>query len=175
MTSDNRELRVGGALYSEVVDFLYREAELLDSGRFREWLDLLTEDINYRMPVRTTRAREAGPGFSEAMDFLAESKASLSMRVDRLETEFAWAENPPTRTRHMLSNIRVEPGKTEGEVQVSSYFLVYMSRGDIASPSLFSGVREDVLQNVGDRWMLARRTVLVDHTVMGAKNLSIFF
>ncbi len=172
---EKSELEVGGSLYASIVEFLYREAALLDKGRFREWLDLLTEDIDYRMPVRTTRMRAAGPGYSDDMDFLAEDMASLKMRIGRMETEFAWAEDPPSRTRHLITNILVEAGEGEHEARASSYFLVYRSHGDISKPDLFSGVREDVLRDVDNEWRLARRKILVDHTVMGASSLSIFF
>jgi 3-phenylpropionate/cinnamic acid dioxygenase small subunit len=172
---EKSELEVGGSLYASIVDFLYREADLLDKGRFREWLDLLTEDIDYRMPVRTIRMRAEGPGYSDDMDFLAEDLASLKMRIARMETEFAWAEDPPSRTRHLITNILVEAGQGEHEALASSYFLVYRSHSDISAPDLFSGVREDVLREVDNEWRLARRKILVDHTVMGASSLSILF
>ena len=47
----------------EVADFLMREAELLDERHFGEWLDLLTDDIHYNMPVRVTRGSEAASEF----------------------------------------------------------------------------------------------------------------
>ena len=175
MAIERNELAVGGSQYASVVDFLYREADLLDQGKFREWLDLLTEDVNYRMPVRTTRLRAAGPGYSEDMDFLVEDMASLEMRIGRMETEFDWAEDPPSRTRHLITNVLVEAGENENEVQVRSYFLVYRTRGDISTPDLISGVREDVLRDVKNEWRLSERLILVDHTVMGASSLSIFF
>ena len=43
------------ALIREVEQFLYHEARLLDERRLHEWLDLLTDDVRYWMPVRTTR------------------------------------------------------------------------------------------------------------------------
>jgi 3-phenylpropionate/cinnamic acid dioxygenase small subunit len=175
MVIEKSELKVGGSLYASIVDFLYREADLLDKGRFREWLGFLTEDIDYRMPVRTTRMRAAGPGYSEDMDFLIEDMASLKMRIGRVETEYAWAEDPPSRTRHLITNVLVEAGENDNEVQVMSNFLVYRTSGDISTPDLFSGLREDVLRDVEDEWRLARRMILVDHTVMGASSLSIFF
>lgn len=42
----------------EVVDFLIAEAELLSSHKYAEWLDILTDDIDYQMPVRITREKE---------------------------------------------------------------------------------------------------------------------
>lgn len=175
MLIEKDELRVGGLLYASIVDFLYREADLLDRGNFREWLGLCTDDIDYRMPIRLTCVRAAGPGHSKNMDYLIEDMASLEMRISRMESEFSWAEDPPSRTRHIISNIRAEEGDKDNEVQVKSYFIVYRTRGDNASPDLFSGVREDVLRDERDQWKLARRKILADHTVMGASSLSIFF
>ena len=55
--------RPGGALYGEVLEFLYREAELLDSNRYSDWLALFADDVLYEMPVRTTQYMSKGPGF----------------------------------------------------------------------------------------------------------------
>ena len=98
----------GSVLYGEIVEFLYREAELLDSNRFGDWLSLLAEDIHYVMPVRTTQFRAKGEGFQDVA-FFEENFASLRTRVKRLETDFAWAETPPSRTRHFITNILADP------------------------------------------------------------------
>ena len=99
----------GTPLYGRIVEFLYREAELLDTYRFGEWLGLLADDIHYVMPVRTTQFRSEGDGFQEVA-FLDENISSLRTRVKRLETESAWAEAPPSRTRHFVSNVLAEAG-----------------------------------------------------------------
>ncbi|MGQ0804373.1 MAG: aromatic-ring-hydroxylating dioxygenase subunit beta [Actinomycetota bacterium] len=160
--------------YDRAVQFLYREADLLDTGRFDEWLGLLTDDVRYRMPVRATRSRSAGPGFDDAMDFFAEDHASLSMRVRRLDTEFAWAEDPPSRTRRFVTNVRVDP-TTDGELDVTSNVLVFRTRSDTSAPELFSCSRRDLLRDTATRLTIARRTIYLDQTVLGGYNLSIFF
>jgi 3-phenylpropionate/cinnamic acid dioxygenase small subunit len=165
---------VGRDTYDRAAQFLYYEADLLDTGRFDEWLELLTDDVEYRMPVRTTRSRAAGAGFDEAMDFFTEDSASLSMRVRRLDTEFAWAEDPPSRTRRFVTNVRVEP-VSDGELSVVSNVLIFRTRGDTAAPELFSCQRRDVLRDLGGRLVIARRTIYLDQTVLGGYNLSIFF
>ena len=110
----------------EVEQFLYREARLLDERRFHEWLELLTDDVHYWMggaqqPLsedqqgdRDPRSRplcrgRSGQGEDE-LAILDEDKASLTGRVARLDTGMAWAEDPPSRTRHLITNIEVEPG-----------------------------------------------------------------
>ena len=71
----------------EIVDFLHLEAELLDTGRLEEWLDLLTEDVSYRMPVRLTRERGEAGDHSTEMQYFWDDHATLTLRVrDRKST-----------------------------------------------------------------------------------------
>jgi PAH dioxygenase small subunit len=164
----------GSALYGEIVEFLYREAELLDSNRFGDWLGLLAEDIHYVMPVRTTQFRAKGEGFQDVA-FFEENFVSLRTRVKRLETEFAWAETPPSRTRHFITNILAESGDKTGEFQVRSSFMIARTRSD-QGYQLFTGQRQDVLRrsDAGD-FRIASRRILIDQTVLSGSNLSIFF
>lgn len=130
----------------EIEQFLYREARLLDQRRFHEWLDLLTDDVHYWMPVRTTRYAKISKSIviydedrykddevakEGELAILDEDKASLRMRSARLETGMAWAEDPPSRTRHFLSNIEVEDDDTPLQVKVYANIIVYRSRGEI--------------------------------------------
>ena len=164
----------GTPLYGNVLEFLYREAQLLDAYRFAEWLELVADDVDYRMPVRTTQFLVDGPGFHEN-EFFVENRASLETRVRRLETEFAWAEVPPSRTRHFVSNVIVEEGGEEGELAVESCFMVTRTRVD-RDYQLFTGVRHDVLRAAeAGGFRIAKRLILVDQTVITATNLSVFF
>ncbi len=159
--------------YGEVLQFLYREAELLDSGRQPEWLDLLTEDITYRMPVRVNVKRGSGSGISEDTEIFSDNLASLRVRVNKLSTEYAWAETPPSRTRHHVSNVRVKEAGRDGELDVASYILVYRNRADSPSADIFSGERQDVLRKIDGSWRLAKRTIILDQAVIGARHLAI--
>ena len=158
----------------EVLEFLYREAEVVDAGRFEEWLDLMTDDVQYRMPVRLTRERGEAPDRSDQMQFFWDDHQTLELRVRRLRTDFAWAEDPPSRTRHFVSNVRVAPGPQADELNVRSYVLIYRNRGDVAGYELISGERHDVLRKARGGWRLARREFVVDQAVLGVKNLGIF-
>ena len=94
----------------EAEEFLYREASLLDERRFDEWLDLLTDDVHYWMPIRrTTTAKEVANEFTRPGDgaFFDDDKRLLTLRVQRLSVGRAWAEDPPSRTRRMVSNVRI--------------------------------------------------------------------
>ena len=127
-----------------IEQFLYREARLLDSRQYHAWLDLLADDVRYWMPVRTSRYAKISKsvvlldeaGYDETdiagedgQAIMDEDKTSLQMRVARLDTGMAWAEDPPSLTRHFLSNIEVEAGDAAGEFRVFCNFIVYRSRG----------------------------------------------
>ncbi len=167
----------------ECAAFLYREAELLDAWKLGEWLALLTPDIDYRVPVRTTRMKKDGDGFSRRAYLLEEDYGSLKLRVKRLDSDYAWSENPRTRTRRMVANIRVTPhaagdGATSGDAagcwNVSSNIAVYCHRGDEPHPVVLTGERRDVLDKSDGTWKLQQRLVLLDTTVLGMDALSIF-
>src|ERR671938_430558 len=122
------------ALWYEAVSWLDHEAELLDAGRFEEWLDLLTEDVRYRVPVRMTRERGATSDVRAGAPHFLENITTLRMRVERLKTEFAWAEDPPSRTRRFVTNVRPRP--LVEALDVRSYLLLYRNRGEDSSAEI---------------------------------------
>jgi 3-phenylpropionate/cinnamic acid dioxygenase small subunit len=157
----------------EVEDFLVREAELLDAGRYNEWLGTTTDDVRYVLPVRVTRERAAPSDILDGMCHIDDDRTMLELRVQRIESEYAWAEDPPSRTRHFVSNIRVRPHDGEAEeVTASSNLLLYRTRSDAAKYDLLSGEREDLLRRVAGEWRLAARTVMLDQTTVLTHNLS---
>ena len=160
--------------YWEAYSFLMHEAELLDERREREWLELFTDDAEYLMPVRVNRERGEGDGFSEEAFYFEETRGSLELRVRRLETEYAWAEDPPSRTRHFVTNVRVVPGEEEDVVAVRSNLLLYRSRGSDPGYDILSAERKDVLRKEEGQWKLRRRVILLDHSVLTTHNLSVF-
>lgn len=157
----------------EVTEWLSMEAELLDNGKYREWLDLVTEDLSYVVPLRVTREREAESDVIIGMSHQDDDADSMEMRVLRLETEYAWAEDPPSRSRHFVTNIRVTPGENADEYAVKSNLLLYRTRGDVPSFDILSGERQDVLRRVADRFRLAKRVVLLDQTTVMTHNLAL--
>src|SRR5215208_5733840 len=118
--------------YLAICQALYQEAALLDQRRFEEWLQFLTEDVVYQAPVRMTRER-GKPDISDEMFHFDDNYGSLRLRVERINTNFAWAEDPPSRTRHVVSNVQVFATEREDEVEVRSGLLVYRNRGDEAT------------------------------------------
>jgi 3-phenylpropionate/cinnamic acid dioxygenase small subunit len=166
--------RVDERVEADCSRFLWREAELLDRRQFDDWLVLIHPQIDYRIPVRTSRLAQDGEGFSTVAFFMKEDQGTLTLRVKRLKSEYAWAENPPTRTRRLIANIRVDDTATAGDCAVTSNFAVYCFRGDDPIPAVLTGERQDVLAAEAGRWRLKKRLVLLDTTVLGMESLSIF-
>lgn len=175
-----RQARVGNPLpfndsrHLAAHQFLVDEAYLLDAQRYEEWLDTLTEDIHYFMPVRVTTALGAGFDTAPAMAHFDENKYSLSRRVARFRTEHAWTEDPPSRLRHYITNVRTFASDDDVHIVVESAELLFRSRGDVNEAALVSCGREDLLRFEDERWKLARRTILVDESVLRMQNLAVF-
>lgn len=168
-------LRVDADLHWEVSQFLYREAALLDAREFEGWLGLLTTDIMYRMPVRVTREARAGRDVDPKATYFEDDFTTLTVRLARFSTRSAWSEDPPSRTRHFISNIMVAAGDSPDELLVESNLLFIRSRGGDHRNDELTGRRCDVLRNVDGVWHLARREVLLDQTVLGTLNLSTIY
>jgi 3-phenylpropionate/cinnamic acid dioxygenase small subunit len=177
------------AMIRGVEQFLFREARLLDERRFHEWLQLFTDDTHYWMTARANRYprsskaiavldpdRYAEEDISRAdeLGLFDEDIKTLTARVARLDTGMAWAEDPPSRTRHLISNIEVVPDAGASELTVHCNFIVYRNRGE-TEQDFYVGAREDRLRLVDGEWKIARRRLVLDQNVLLAKNLSIFF
>jgi 3-phenylpropionate/cinnamic acid dioxygenase small subunit len=168
-------------LKEEIESFLYREAELLDDRRYEEWLGLFTDDARYFMPMRRNVPRdELEREFTREgadVNWFDEGKDTLTRRVKQILTGVHWAEEPPSRTCHMVSNVQIldaRPASSPTEVVVKSRFLLYRNRVETETDFLV-GKREDVLRRVDGRWRIARRKVVLDQSVLLAKNLTVFF
>jgi 3-phenylpropionate/cinnamic acid dioxygenase small subunit len=98
---------------------------------------------------------------------------ALRKRVQRLATEHAWTEDPPSRTRHFVSNVRTF-ATGESELRVESALLLFRSRGDTREADLLSAGRTDLLRPAGGGYLLARRQIRVDESVLRTQNLAIF-
>src|ERR1700730_11674806 len=169
-------------LTQEVAGFLYAEAELLDERRHDEWLALLAEDIRYWMPMRrnvkygdTTRefTRE-----SEDISWFDKGKETLTRRVRQIQTGIHWAEEPQSRIAHLVSKVQVMEATPSAaaaqEVTAKCRFLIYRNRVETETDFLV-GKREDTLRRNSDGWLIARRKIILDQTVLLTKNLTFFF
>ncbi|MCL8013793.1 3-phenylpropionate/cinnamic acid dioxygenase subunit beta [Streptomyces sp. AS02] len=164
-------------LHHEVQRLYATEARLLDQHRYADWLELFAEDLHYWAPVRTNRLRRQqalADGAAGEVAIFDESKASLAWRIRRFDSGMAWAEDPPSRTRHLISNVLVWPAEEPGEYVAESSFLCYRNRLE-REVDLYAGGRTDVLRRAEDGSLLiARRTILLDQNVLLAKNISTF-
>lgn len=171
--------RAAPELQQEIEQFLYAEAALLDARDFDTWYGLLADDLRYVVPTRRTTLKREQERELSAPDEAAlfdEDKASMGLRMRRLASGMAWAEEPPSRTRHLVGNVRIHPAERDGEYRVESAFLLYRSRLE-RDVDIFVGRREDVLR-VADTpygYLIARRTVVLDQSTVLAANLSVFF
>ena len=160
----------------EVEEFLFHEAHLLDDRRFDDWLALLTDDIHYWMPIRrTTQAREVTLEFTApgGMAFFDDDLRILTLRVQRLSVGRAWAEDPPSRTRRLITNVCVVDADSQS-LTVRSNFHLYRSRLNSEEDNWF-GRREDLLRRSASGLKLARRHIYLDQTIILAQNMSSLF
>ncbi len=160
----------------EVEQFLYREAALLDEHRLEDWLALCTDDIHYWMPIRRTmQSKDLANEFTKpgGMAFFDDDKRTLGLRVQRLSQRGAWAEDPPSRTRHSVTNVRVL-GVEGNEIRAACNFRLYRTRLDSEEDS-WIGRREDLLRRENGALKLARRHIFLDQTVILAQNMSNLF
>ncbi|HXW84451.1 MAG TPA: aromatic-ring-hydroxylating dioxygenase subunit beta [Candidatus Binataceae bacterium] len=107
----------------EVEDLLYREAALLDEWRLEEWLELLTDDAVYQVPPTDAPEGDA----RNTLFIIADDALRIRSRVKQLLGKSAWAENPHSRTRRLISNVRVLGADGE-HILISANFAVYRMR-----------------------------------------------
>lgn len=161
-------------LHLQAHRWLVDEAYLLDAQDYDAWMARIAEDVHYLMPVRVTTALGAGYSTSPGMAHLDENRYSLSRRVARFATEHAWTEDPPSRLRHYVTNVRTFRTDNQDEIIVDSAVMLFRSRGDVREAATVSAGREDLLRRTGSGWELARRTIMVDESVIRMQNLAIF-
>ncbi len=150
MTADS-----GLTLRGSVEEFLFREAALLDDWKLEEWVGLFTEDARYVVP--STDLPEGDPG--RDLMFIDDDIVRLRARAARLNSRFCHRENPPSRTRRFVSNVRVEE-TGDGQLSVAANLLVYRFRAGDGAP--YVGVVEYVLRREDGDFKIAHRRVLLD-------------
>lgn len=178
MTADLTTAMVaaGSEIHNGVTDWMHHEAELLDEGREREWLStMVSPDIVYQIPMRQTLRRAGGEaGFATGGFHRDERYGSLLARIARNESPSAWTEDPPPRTRRLITNLRVRDlGRLRWEARTN--LLVYRTRGDQAQPTLLAGERLDTLVGEASALRLLRREVRLDVSVLPVPNLAYLF
>ena len=155
MTNDARRPH-GGVTREQVEDFLYAEADLLDNWRLNEWIALFDpEATGYFMP--TTDLPDGDPG--NDLFLIADDMTKLRSRVDQLLSGVTWAENPQSRTRHMISNVKIDG--TDGDiVRIRANFVVYRLRFENIDP--YIGEYRYKLSAKADGFTILERRVVLD-------------
>ena len=145
---------------AEIEDFLYHEAALLDAWRLDEWLALLTDDATYRVP--SDDAPLADP--AAALFTIADDMHRLRGRVTRLKDPHAHAEFPPSRTRRLISNVRIlgqEPWLVEAN------FIVHRFRANESVRQYVGRYRYELQVNEG-RIRIRSREAILDAMELGS-------
>jgi len=158
----------------EFQQWLYREASLLDEIDFDGWFALMHKDLKYVMPVRVNKEGMERPDYATDMFAFNDDYELLKLRVERLKTDYAWAEMPPSRTRRNVNNVRVMEYKPNEKAVVKSYLMLYRSRSTDIFHDIVSGERTDEFTYVDGEWKLSKRFFLIDQTTINTRNLAIF-
>ncbi|MEG0099880.1 3-phenylpropionate/cinnamic acid dioxygenase subunit beta [Citrobacter sp.] len=164
-------------LHHRITQFLYHEASLLDDWKFRDWLAQLDDEIRYTM--RTTvnaQTRDRRKGVQPPTTWIFnDNKDQLERRIARLETGMAWAEEPPSRTRHTISNLQVSETDVPDVFSVRLNYLLYRAQKE-RDETLYVGMRVDKVRRLpGDKWRLLEREIVLDQAVISSHNLSVLF
>jgi len=138
---------------AEVEDFLYHEAALLDAWRLDEWLALLTDDATYRVP--SNDQPESDP--KAALFTIADDMRRVRARVARLKDPHAHAESPRSRTRRLISNVRIVE---QAPLRVEANFVVYRYRGNEDVRTYVGRYRYTLVRQDGGLRIKAREAIL---------------
>ncbi len=170
-------------LKADIEDFYFNEADLLDERRFRDWLDILADDITYFMPIRRNvkfgqHAARENTKIGEGISWFDEDKWTLTKRVEQILTGVHYAEEPLSRICHMVSNVQIKGVRPDlaqpREIDVTSRFLIYQNRVEYETYT-FVGRRNDMLRMTDAGWKVAKREILLEQNILLAKNLTMFF
>jgi 3-phenylpropionate/cinnamic acid dioxygenase small subunit len=149
---------------------------MLDEGRFNDWFGLLAEDLSYEMPVRRTVLRRQGLGIEPSTPWFHENLESIRIRIRRvMESDKAYSEDPPSRTRHIVSNVGIYETEVQGQYLVQSYLFLTRNRGETDTYEFASADREDIIRIDNESIKLAKRTITIDQARLGMQNLAVFF
>ncbi|MCY1413505.1 Biphenyl dioxygenase subunit beta [compost metagenome] len=148
---------------------------MLDQIRLQEWAARLATDLVYTVPLRHTRLQsELSTTIVRSVQHYHDDYRPIMGRILRLSGKSAWAEDPPSRTRRLVTNVFVEETEKGDEFVVTSYLLLTRNRFKDHHVDIISGERRDVLRLTEEGFKLARREVILDQAVLGTPNLAVF-
>jgi 3-phenylpropionate/cinnamic acid dioxygenase small subunit len=162
--SDAKSQAVNDTLFVQIQRFLFREAALLDRRDYVGWLSLATTDIRYRVTAAVARDAGADPVSYAIID---EDLTGLKSRIDQISnSRLTRAENPPSLTRRVVSNIEAHYSQKQDELDVTSYLLAYRNRPSAPEGGFYVAVRHDTLRRGASDWQLSSRNVHLDQIMI---------
>jgi p-cumate 2,3-dioxygenase beta subunit len=143
----------------EVEDLFYKEAALLDEWRLEEWQDLLTEDASYEIPPTDVPEGDS----RNTLFIIADDAVRIRSRVKQLLGKAAWSENPRSRTRRMIANVRVV-GNDGDIILVTANFAVHRMRYE--SVDTYIGHYDYKLVRKGNDLKILERRAILDNEAL---------
>src|SRR6202049_4390008 len=143
----------------QVEDLLYKEAALLDEWRLDEWLELLTQDAIYEVPPTDVPEGDS----RNTLFIIADDALRIRSRVKQLLGKSAWAENPHSRTRRIITNVRV-PGADGDSILVTANFAVYRMRYETVDT--YIGRYDYKLARFGKELKIRERRAILDNEAL---------
>ncbi|MBF5007160.1 3-phenylpropionate/cinnamic acid dioxygenase subunit beta [Diaphorobacter caeni] len=167
------------ALHHQIADFLFLEAELLDDWNFRGWLGVIASDVRYFMRSTTNaQTRDRRKSIQPPTTWIFnETWGQLERRIARLETGMAWAEEPPSRTRHLITNLRISAAVDGDGYEVRCNYVLHRSQKE-RDLNTYIGTRVDRIRRAADTangWRIYFREITLDQVVITSHNLSVLF
>lgn len=145
---------------SEIEDLLFEEAALLDDWKLEEWLSLFTDDARYLVPS-TDLPKGAPPEGN--LFYISDDRFRMGERVKRLMKKAAFAEYPRSKTRHLVSNVRILAQNNQ-ECRVSAAFITNRSKGGVTDT--FIGSSEYSLVRQDDVIRISSKRCTLDHEAL---------
>jgi p-cumate 2,3-dioxygenase beta subunit len=145
----------------QVEEFLYEEAALLDAWRLDDWLGLLTDDAVYNVPSNDRPDADS----KDTLFIIADDIRRIRARVTRLKDKSAHAEYPPSRTRRMISNVRITE-RNGSTLKVEANFTVHRFRRNEGIRAFVGHYRYELRLEDG-RLKIARRDAVIDSMELG--------
>jgi 3-phenylpropionate/cinnamic acid dioxygenase small subunit len=172
----------------ELESFYFHEARLLDNRHFRQWLELLSQNVSYVIPSRINvqvdnrqRGEEAMLSVERELEgedsmgcpHREENYLLLALRAERAYKINSWAEHPPARTRRIVGNIELMAREGDTLSVLSNFHLYYARPGN--ESCMYSGQRRDTLLATPEGLRIIRREVVLDYANIELPTLGLFF
>jgi 3-phenylpropionate/cinnamic acid dioxygenase small subunit len=133
--------------------FLIHEVRLLDERRFRDWMNLFTDDGTYWVPAAPNQESP----FNQASLFY-DDRQLMKTRIERLEHPLIHVQTPPSHTVHLVSNVTIESrDEAQSEVLLASSVIMVEYRQD--NQRLFAGRQQHKLRRDESGWRIASKRV----------------